>query len=204
MVRISDVFDSEGNLKAPKKGDTSQKSPSQKTPPPFPSEGTEPSTATHHEEAAKLYGEGLAWVEKKFKEAETGNVSDIVGGPEIVQRILDCLSGGGEALLTFTATWKDESYLYPHSVNVAIFSLKVGQGLHLRETELQQLGIAALLHDTVEDTELSLSEIDKKFNGSVASIASASEMSFLDIGPMPLFCIEIPFSLGIHSIPSRL
>lgn len=148
MVRLSDVFGPDGNPKVPTKEEGKAPSPA---PSGIPSTQTPPSSPPvplEKQNATVLYKDALEWVKRKFAEAEAGPIADIAGAQEIVERVIQTLSGGEEALLTLTATiWKEETYLYSHSVNVAIFSIKVGQGLSHRQEDLVQLGIAALVHD---------------------------------------------------------
>jgi len=155
MVRLSDVFGPDGSLKIPSKEgakDISKErptSPKEGPPPSRPREAEPepPTPSVKRQTAATLYKEALEWVRKKFAEAEVGSVSDVTGASEIIERFIATLAGDGEDLLTLTSLWKEEYYLYPHSVNVAILSLKIGQGLHYSQKELLQLGVAALVHD---------------------------------------------------------
>lgn len=154
MVRLSDVFGPDGSPKVPsKEGEISKPKPSslppsENAPPPSRFEIPSPtSPPVKRQQAVTLYKEALEWVRKKFAEAVEGPISDIAGALEIVERLVKALSGNGEDLLALTSVWKEENYLYPHSVNVAILSIKVGQGLHSRQEDLLQLGIAALVHD---------------------------------------------------------
>ena len=152
MVRLSDVFGPDGSPKFPsKEGEVSKPrppTPSRETSPPSRAEVPSPvPSPVEKQQAVTLYKEALEWVRRKFAEAEAGPVSDIGGALEISERLTKVLSGNGEDLLSLTAVWKEENYLYPHSVNVAILSIKVGEGLHYRQEDLAQLGIAALIHD---------------------------------------------------------
>lgn len=152
MVRLSDILGPDGSLKPTQKGEeekiSEEKIPPSETPP-SPARKTEPSLGEIlPDEATKIYREALEWVKKKFKEAEKGPLTDIAGGREIVGRMVKMLTGDGEHLLTLTASPSKETYyLYSHSVNVGILSIKIGQGFRYRKEELVQLGIAALLHD---------------------------------------------------------
>lgn len=154
MVRLSDVFGPDGNPKIPPLKEGQKRPPKEGTPsakesafPAPPKEAELPVVGLAKEEAIVLYKDALTWVKQKFEEAEKGTISDVAGGPEIIERIIKILSEGGEDLLTLTAVWKEENYLYSHSVNVTIFCVKVGQGLHYPQKDLIPLGIAALVHD---------------------------------------------------------
>ncbi len=146
MVRLSDVFGPDGNPKVPLKEGVKESPPRSEAPPPSTLPLPSP-VPVEKQGATVLYKEALEWVKKKFAEAEAGPIADILGAQEIVERLIQSLSANEEALLTLTAIWKEETYLYSHSVNVAIFSIKVGQGLSRRREDLVQLGIAALVHD---------------------------------------------------------
>lgn len=65
----------------------------------------------------------------------------------VAARLLALIQTGNQSLLALTARSTAGNYLYGHSVNVCILSLRLGAGLGLPEDEMLLLGIAALLHD---------------------------------------------------------
>ncbi len=184
MVRLSDVLGPDGNPKAPPPKEeqaTPEIAPPFSLPPsPAISQKILPSPMQTGEVA--LYQEALNWIRKKFEEAEKGPIPDLAGGQEVIDRIISVLKMGGESLLTLTFSWSEEDYLYPHSVNVSIFSIKVGMGLRLNDGELRQLGLAALVHD------LGMAKVPKALTEKAASL-SDEEMEI--VKKHPIYTVQV-------------
>jgi len=177
MVRLSDVLGPDGSPKPPPKGEE------KKPPSSVPSKKAMPPLAeSERGEAATLYEEAVEWVKKKFTEAEKGPIADISGGPEIAERIVKVLTGDGELLLTLAALPKEGYHLYSHCVNVSIFSIEVGQGLHYRQQELVQLGIAALIHD------LGMAKVPKEL---VEKTETLSDEELAIVRKHPIYTVEV-------------
>lgn len=66
----------------------------------------------------------------------------------VVQPIVDQLLRGADRLVGMTALKQHDEYTYVHCVNVSILSVRIGQQLGLSRSELANIGVAALLHDT--------------------------------------------------------
>ncbi len=66
----------------------------------------------------------------------------------VVQPIVDQLLRNADSLVGMTALKQHDEYTYAHCVNVSIVSVRIGQQLGLKRSELANLGVAALLHDT--------------------------------------------------------
>lgn len=66
----------------------------------------------------------------------------------VVQPIVDQLLRNADSLVGMTALKHHDEYTYVHCVNVSIVSVRIGQQLGLRRSELANIGVAALLHDT--------------------------------------------------------
>jgi len=69
---------------------------------------------------------------------------------ELQQSVADLVGSlaRGDALLAFTAATSDTHLDLPnHMVNVAIFAVKIGQGIGYGEEDLRKLALAACLHD---------------------------------------------------------
>ncbi|MFC5448886.1 HD-GYP domain-containing protein [Paenibacillus aestuarii] len=66
---------------------------------------------------------------------------------DIIQMILDELNGNSLAMLSLSNIFSKDSYLYHHSVNVAITCITMGISLGLNKPQLIDLGIGAILHD---------------------------------------------------------
>lgn len=95
-----------------------------------------------------LYDKGIVTIKKVLKEAEEGNIESGHEVNKVVEEMVDFLSSGDDSLVILAnkrAT--EENYLYAHSVNVSILSIKVGLGLDYERDRLIDLGVAAFLHD---------------------------------------------------------
>jgi HD-GYP domain-containing protein (c-di-GMP phosphodiesterase class II) len=66
----------------------------------------------------------------------------------VVQPIVDQLLKSADSLVGMTALKQHDEYTYVHCVNVSIVSVRIGQQLGLKRSELANIGVAALLHDT--------------------------------------------------------
>ena len=150
VVRISDVF-GPGGFKNPEE----RKSP--QPPPPSVKESvgtplTKESPRLHEEkrlqeEADALYTEGLSLIQGLFEKARREEVLPTEVALEFVKKTLLFMASEGDFLLVFASAISSGNFLYAHSLNVLIFSLKVGFGLRYDKPQLIELGLAAFLHD---------------------------------------------------------
>lgn len=140
MVRISDVFGVGGGKPPEEKG----------TPPPPPAVEVPPLESElrrSQEEAQALYKEGLFLVEVLFDKARLEEPLPLDKARDFVTRAVLSVASDGDFLLAFTIGIPTGNFLYPHSLNVLIISLKIGLGLRYDKTQLIELGMAAFLHD---------------------------------------------------------
>ena len=152
MVRISDVFGPSG-FKTPEK----PKSPLPPLPAEQRSEDVPPSAQETHrrteekkhlqEEGEALYLEGLALIQDLFEKARRDESLSMDTIKEFVKRVLFFMTGDGDPLLIFTSGISSGNFLYAHSLNALILSLKVGFGLRYDKVQLLELGLTAFLHD---------------------------------------------------------
>lgn len=99
------------------------------------------------EGGARLYEEATVLVKKVFLQAGRG---DTIEGHEIaafVWRLVEHMTLGDRGLVYFTNRSTPQNHLIAQSVNVGILSLLVGIGLGYDTSQLNELGLAALLHD---------------------------------------------------------
>lgn len=95
-----------------------------------------------------LYDKAIVTVKKVLREAEEGNIESGHEVSKIVEEMVTLLSSGDNTLVVLANKRATEkNYLYAHSVNVAILSIKVSLGLDYERDKLIDLGVAALLHD---------------------------------------------------------
>lgn len=66
----------------------------------------------------------------------------------VVQPVVDQLLRNADSLVGMTALKQHDEYTYAHCVNVSILSVRMGQQLGLGRSDLANIGVAALLHDT--------------------------------------------------------
>jgi len=64
-----------------------------------------------------------------------------------VQGIVDQVLSNEPSMITLTTLRDFDEYTFTHSVNVAIFSVVIGQRLGLSKLQLYELGLGGLLHD---------------------------------------------------------
>jgi len=95
-----------------------------------------------------IYEEALSLIERILKEAEEGRIKSHQDIPPLIGKMINSLSKGNNGLVLLASERAtEENYLYAHSVNVSILSIKVGLGLGYERNKLIELGIAAFLHD---------------------------------------------------------
>lgn len=65
----------------------------------------------------------------------------------VVRSILSDLKNNQEAISMLSDVVVHDSYIFKHSLNVTIYSLALGMELNLKEKNLEEIGIGAMLHD---------------------------------------------------------
>ncbi len=138
MVRLSDVF---GNREFHK--------PEEKKPEPAAPPVSPPASDERHlqQEAQALYTEGLSLIETLFDKVRLEKPLPMDRVMEFTKKVALFMVGDADPLLVFTTGISSGNFLYAHSVNVLILSLKVGLGLRYDKSQLVELGLAAFLHD---------------------------------------------------------
>jgi HD-GYP domain-containing protein (c-di-GMP phosphodiesterase class II) len=144
-------FPSESKAKVPEK--VSQKA-SEK--PPFSGEveslPTEAGIIIREEERKEkefvdIYDEFYEFLTEVFDAAKTDQKFSIDRGVELVAKVIDT-SSAIESLYRKAIYRKEFKYdSRVHGINVAIFAIKIGEGLGYKRDQLVELGIAALIHD---------------------------------------------------------
>ena len=82
-----------------------------------------------------------------FGEARMGRTPDPALALSVTREILASLTGSSTALIGLTRIKSTDSYTYLHSIAVSALMLRFGRHLEMDEEDLQQLGMAGLLHD---------------------------------------------------------
>lgn len=95
----------------------------------------------------KVYSESIQSVRRVFKEIDSLtelDVQDLVNSSkEIVKAVKYDVNG----ILLYSCYSTVDSYIYAHSVNVAIYSAVIASAKNLPERELEEIALCGLLHD---------------------------------------------------------
>ncbi len=86
-------------------------------------------------------------VSRIFQAAGRGEPFRVDALQRVLAEMLKALATGDELFVQALAGENTDRDLPRHAVNVAVFAIKIGQGLGLREEELPWLALAACLHD---------------------------------------------------------
>lgn len=94
-----------------------------------------------------LYQNCIDLIKTTFSKAANGKPIDGNEITKLIDRLIEELLYCRNELISSTSSSTPNNYLYGHSVNVCILSIEVGKGLGYDRTMLNELGVAALLHD---------------------------------------------------------
>lgn len=97
--------------------------------------------------ARQVHNRTRSQLDTMFNDARMGRSIDITGAKEVVSDMVDSIVRNPDAMQWLTNLRKRDEYTAIHSLNVCIFALTFGRYLGLDDTELNELGIGALLHD---------------------------------------------------------
>jgi putative nucleotidyltransferase with HDIG domain len=97
--------------------------------------------------ARQVHSRTRSQLDSMFNDARMGRSIDVTGAKEVVSDMVDSIVRNPDAMQWLTNLRKRDEYTAIHSLNVCIFALTFGRYLGLEETELNELGIGALLHD---------------------------------------------------------
>jgi putative nucleotidyltransferase with HDIG domain len=86
-------------------------------------------------------------LDSMFNDVRMGRSIDVTGAREVVSDMVDSIVRNPDAMQWLTNLRKRDEYTAIHSMNVCIFALSFGRYLGLNDSELNELGIGALLHD---------------------------------------------------------
>lgn len=139
------------------------------------------------DECQKTYNKLYKFLKGVVEAAKAEKNFSLEDGLKVISEIVED-SEMVECLYTKTLAYEDPSdVLVYHSINVFIYSIKVGFGLKYSKHQLIELGLAAMLHD-IGMTKIP-EEIIKK-----SSSLSAEELEILK--EHPLYGHEILYNLG--------
>ncbi len=110
-----------------------------------------------------LYVECLKLSEEILNRVQAGQTISIIEIKNKTDKLVEQVILGNCDLAGLLNTHTDENYLYAHSLNVCILAVLVGQGLGYDRAKLQELGVAAFLHDIGMTKFMDLSQKPVKF-----------------------------------------
>lgn len=79
----------------------------------------------------------------------------------MITNIISDMKFNNDAISLLSDVFSFDDHIYTHSLDVAIYSLAVGMGMGLKERQLIELGLGAILHD-IGKVKLPLSILQKK------------------------------------------
>ncbi len=97
--------------------------------------------------AKQNFQNGVEILESVAKNIFENKAIDVKGVRSFVNNIVSSLLSNRSSLLMLTAVKSHDEYSFVHNINVAIFSLLIGETLGLEQNYLNEIGVAALLHD---------------------------------------------------------
>ena len=115
-------------------------------------------SSKRHREAARKVERSLTVSEHVFDETRTlarriindvrvGNSIDTKQAKDVITDCVDHILKNPDALLMFSSIKHKDAYTSEHSVNVAILSIMLGRRMRLPRRQLEEVGLAGLLHD---------------------------------------------------------
>jgi len=94
-----------------------------------------------------LYLNGMSLAKEILHNVKSAEPIDLVSVKDLVAKITDHLLLGDKELLSLFYENSQENYLYAHVINVLILSIDLGLALGFNKSKLNELGLAAFLHD---------------------------------------------------------
>ena len=97
------------------------------------------------EKAVVLRESSMTLVEELFENPDVNKALD--ASRPVIKEFVEFMKAEPEAMSHLISLSGHDFYTYNHSLDVSIYSLGLGESLALNKIELEELGIAALLHD---------------------------------------------------------
>lgn len=122
----------------------------------------EESEVFSYERTKALYDDCLGTVRRVFEKAKNNEELSGIDIKAKIDIIVQQILCGNYNLIGLINSHTQINYLYAHSVNVCILSILLGQGMAYSKAKLQELGIAALLHDIGMSEVMDITQKEKK------------------------------------------
>lgn len=137
----------------------------------------------------KFYEDIALKIDKLFKNPE--KIENFEHAKEIVCSMVSIVLEESFTVSSFISILEYEYYNHTHSLNVCIYSLCLGKQLNLNRSALEELGIAAILHD-IGKTKVDQSIINKD--------GKLNEAEFKEVMIHPFYSTLLARKLGINNI----
>jgi len=99
---------------------------------------------TEAQEIENVYDGLLERIMGLSGKTDTEAVGEAIG--ELLDFIIERLSSQGESLLLYTSKVFDKYYIFAHSLNVCLISIRIGLRLNFDKERLKEVGFLALTH----------------------------------------------------------
>jgi HD-GYP domain-containing protein (c-di-GMP phosphodiesterase class II) len=119
-----------------------------------------------------VYFRSIGLVKEVVESIHHQKALNIRKAKRLMQNAVNAVMEDESTLLGLANIKNYDDYTFNHSVNVCVYSLAIGRQLGFSKKILMDLGIAALLHDVIEDCSTSQDIIEKEFNPNIARIAA--------------------------------
>jgi HD-GYP domain-containing protein (c-di-GMP phosphodiesterase class II) len=97
--------------------------------------------------AKRTYAQSVQVAKDALGDTRIGKAVNVRKVKHSVQGIVDQVISNESSMVTMTTLRDFDEYTFTHCVNVCIFSVIIGQRLHLNKIQLYELGLGALFHD---------------------------------------------------------
>lgn len=99
------------------------------------------------ERARAVRAEAMATVESIFEGVKTGAPINVEAVKQTVRTLIDSVLHNDDALICLNHIQQFDADLFTHAVDVCVFALVIGKQQGFRTSQLERLGLGALLHD---------------------------------------------------------
>ncbi len=96
---------------------------------------------------SEVYGSALSTVRGAMHSVRVGREIDVSGAAVVNDEMVARIAGDASAGVGLASLKGHDEYSFEHSVHASLMSLSFGEALGFNPAELQELGVAAMLHD---------------------------------------------------------
>lgn len=138
-------------------------------------------TAEDRARSRNLYLMGVQLVREVFLNIEQLKSINLIQIKQWVSDVIGCFMSGDTELLRLFYEYASENYMHDHMLNTVIMSIELGLGLGYNKSQLNELSLAAFLHD------IGMIKVDKL----AMEERKLSEKEYAQIKEHPLYGVEI-------------